>query len=231
MMISRGLLRPLVTGVALVAIGMGAGMGLMLGGEDPASVAIAAPGDPIITLPPGSVTPYSGGSTPAGFLPADGTAVSRTTYAALFAVIGTTYGAGDGSSTFNVPDLRGRVPIGSGTGAQNGGAGTGAITGGTALTSRSRGQFGGDERLQSHTHPFSGTTGTENNYSSYGVGYLIGARERSIASAGQGWGVWSSFDGYSHTHPFSGTTSGHNQSQGSGANMPPYTVTSFIIKT
>ena len=46
----------------------------------------------------------------------DGSAISRATYSALFAVIGTTYGVGDGSTTFNLPDLRGRVPVGVGTG-------------------------------------------------------------------------------------------------------------------
>ena len=54
---------------------------------------------------------------PLGYLIADGTAVSRITYAGLFALCSTTYGVGDGSTTFNVPDLRGRVPIGAGTGA------------------------------------------------------------------------------------------------------------------
>ncbi|GAC1457719.1 MAG: hypothetical protein NVSMB70_01720 [Chamaesiphon sp.] len=72
-------------------------------------------------LPSGDVTgmlrDFAGATTPAGFLACDGTAYSRTTYAALFAVIGTTWGAGDGSTTFNVPDLRGRTAIGSGTGA------------------------------------------------------------------------------------------------------------------
>lgn len=46
---------------------------------------------------------------------ADGTAISRTTYAGIFAAFGTSYGAGDGSTTFNLPDLRGRVPVGKGT--------------------------------------------------------------------------------------------------------------------
>ena len=55
-------------------------------------------------------------SIPAGYLNCDGTAVSRSTYSALFALIGTTYGAGDGSSTFNVPNLASRMAIGkSGT--------------------------------------------------------------------------------------------------------------------
>jgi microcystin-dependent protein len=63
-------------------------------------------------VPPGSVFPYAGLSAPTGYLLCYGQAVSRTTYSALFAVIGTTYGAGNGSTTFNVPDLRGRVIIG-----------------------------------------------------------------------------------------------------------------------
>jgi len=62
----------------------------------------------------GLVFPYAGGGVPAGFLLCDGSAVSRTTYARLFSVIGTTYGAGDGSTTFNVPDLRGSVIVGAG---------------------------------------------------------------------------------------------------------------------
>jgi microcystin-dependent protein len=61
---------------------------------------------------------YAGTSVPTGFLACDGSAVSRTTYAALFAVISTTWGIGDGSTTFNVPDMRDRVPIGSGTGTK-----------------------------------------------------------------------------------------------------------------
>lgn len=61
-----------------------------------------------------------GGTPDSGWLLCDGAAVSRTTYSTLFGVIGTTYGVGDGSTTFNVPDLRGRVPAGMddmGTGA------------------------------------------------------------------------------------------------------------------
>ena len=57
------------------------------------------------SMPVGSIMWYSTTTTPTGWLPADGTAVSRTTYATLFALISTTYGAGDGSTTFNVPDV------------------------------------------------------------------------------------------------------------------------------
>ena len=60
-----------------------------------------------IQIPAGTVIWFAANSPPSGFLKANGAAVSRTTYAALFAVIGTTYGAGDGSTTFNLPNLRG----------------------------------------------------------------------------------------------------------------------------
>lgn len=63
-------------------------------------------------LPVGSFFPYAGSTAPSGYLFCRGQAISRTTYAALFAAIGTAYGSGDGSTTFNVPDLTGRVPAG-----------------------------------------------------------------------------------------------------------------------
>lgn len=62
--------------------------------------------------PAGIIMPFAGTVAPQGYLLCDGSAVSRTTYATLFAVIGTTFGTGDGSTTFNVPDLSGRVPLG-----------------------------------------------------------------------------------------------------------------------
>lgn len=62
--------------------------------------------------PTGTFAPYAGATAPTGWLIADGSAVSRTTYSALFAVTGTTYGAGDGSTTFNLPNLKGKIPVG-----------------------------------------------------------------------------------------------------------------------
>lgn len=67
------------------------------------------------SVPSGSVFPFAGTSAPTGYLVADGSAISRSTYADLFAVIGTTYGAGDGSTTFNLPDLRGIFVRGAGS--------------------------------------------------------------------------------------------------------------------
>lgn len=63
----------------------------------------------------GLVTMFAGASSPAGWLLCDGSTVSRTSYAKLFSLIGTTYGAGDGSTTFNLPNLKGRVPVGRDT--------------------------------------------------------------------------------------------------------------------
>ena len=67
--------------------------------------------------PSGAILQFAGSSAPANWLLCDGALVSRTTYANLFAAISTTYGAGDGSTTFKLPDLRGRVPIGAGQGS------------------------------------------------------------------------------------------------------------------
>jgi microcystin-dependent protein len=66
----------------------------------------------IALLPLGMVLPYAGLTEPSGYLFCYGQAVSRTTYAALYAIVADTYGAGDGSTTFNLPDLRGRVVAG-----------------------------------------------------------------------------------------------------------------------
>lgn len=68
----------------------------------------------------GFIKEYAGASIPSGYLLCDGGAVSRVTYAALFAVIGVTFGVGDGVNTFNVPDKRGRAGYGTGTGDATG---------------------------------------------------------------------------------------------------------------
>ena len=78
-------------------------------------------------IPAGLIAPYGGSSAPTGWLMCNGQAVSRTTYATLFNKIGTAYGAGDGSTTFNLPDYANRVAQGLGTGYLN--AGLPQITG------------------------------------------------------------------------------------------------------
>jgi microcystin-dependent protein len=74
--------------------------------------AVSLPGQGAGLVPAGTFFPFLGAAAPAGYLMCDGTAVSRTTYAGLFAVIGTTFGQGDGTTTFNLPDMKGRVPVG-----------------------------------------------------------------------------------------------------------------------
>ena len=88
---------------------------------------------PVGGLPAGSIMAWGTNTPPANWLLADGSAVSRSVYSSLFAVIGTQYGTGDGTNTFNLPDLRGRVPVGKnagtfGTLGATGGAETHTLT-------------------------------------------------------------------------------------------------------
>lgn len=76
--------------------------------------AIATSGSGGVT---GAIILFGGAAAPSGYLPCDGSAVSRSAYAGLYAALGVVWGAGDGLTTFNVPDLRGRAPIGVGTGS------------------------------------------------------------------------------------------------------------------
>lgn len=100
------------------------------------------PGEGVVT---GSIQMYGGSSAPSGWLLCDGSEVSRTTYANLWSVVGSVFGAGNGSTTFNVPDFRSRMPIGAGQG--------------TGLSFRTLGTQGGAEsstisttNLPQHTH-------------------------------------------------------------------------------
>ena len=109
-------------------------------------------------IPTATIVPWSSASVPSGFLECNGQAVSRTTYADLFAIVGTTYGSGDGSSTFNVPDLQDNVAVGKSNNkalASTGGANTvrnnGNVGGSTANASLSTPQ------LASHSHSMNGT--------------------------------------------------------------------------
>jgi len=99
----------------------------------------------------GEMKMYGGVAAPLGWLMCDGSAISRTTYANLFAVIGIAFGAGNGTTTFNIPDLRGRAPVGAGTG--------------TGLTNRVLGTMFGAEthtltpnEMPSHAHSTLGST-------------------------------------------------------------------------
>ena len=102
-------------------------------------------------LPAGLILPFGNTSAPTGYLACDGSAVSRTTYATLFTAIGTTWGAGDGSSTFNVPDLRGAFLRGTGSNA------THNMADGSDFAGPSVGSFENDS-FQGHRHEYKITT-------------------------------------------------------------------------
>ena len=104
--------------------------------------------------PIGAILAFGGATAPAGWLLCQGQAVSRTTYAALFAAIGTAFGAGDGSTTFNIPD--GREVTLKGAGETGYTVGAHVKTGGLAV-----GEFL-DDRIQSHTHTYKRLTGPGN---------------------------------------------------------------------
>lgn len=104
------------------------------------------------SAPSGMLAPFAGSSAPSGWLLCDGAAVSRSTYASLFAVVGTTYGAGNGSTTFNLPDLRGRIPVGKNAGTFVSLGGTGGVETVTLTADQSG--------LPAHAHPAGGSSGT-----------------------------------------------------------------------
>lgn len=128
-----------------------------------------ADGLPVIepsSTPVGSISGYAGSSAPSGWLLCYGQAISRTTYASLFSALGTTYGSGDGSTTFNIPDLRGRVIAGV---DNMGGSAANRITAaGSGITGTTLGAAGGTQthtltvsEMPSHSHEQrGGTTGT-----------------------------------------------------------------------
>lgn len=186
-------------------------------------------------IPTGTLHAFAGSTAPAGYLLCDGSAVSRTTYASLFAVLSTTYGAGNGSTTFNVPDLRGRAPVGAGsdsTAANN--------------VSRTLGTKFGDTRLQSHTH--TGTTGNMNSNNLHrpsvnspdghtwgadfggtsGVSTFVFAPTNIFAGCYGGTTLRTDQFDINHQHNI--TTNDHNQSIGTGANAPPSLGVNYIIK-
>lgn len=109
--------------------------------RDLAHEANSAPG----FSPAGTIITFGGASAPTGYLACDGSAVSRTTYADLFAALSTTWGTGDGSTTFNIPDLRGAFLRGTGShGTQN-------MANGNDYAGPSVGSFENDQN-QSHFH-------------------------------------------------------------------------------
>jgi microcystin-dependent protein len=169
-----------------------------------------------IILPPGMVVPFAGATPPAGWLLCDGSAVSRTTYATLFAAIGAAYGPGDSVNTFNVPAMGGRVPVGAGTSA--GDSVDGSVFGapgttpaaGLPTTNRGAGAWGGGEKhklieaeLAAHIH-------------AGGVALITGGVTGAIVGPTTG-------SGGTYVNS-AGSDTAHN-------NLPPFVVFNYIIKT
>jgi microcystin-dependent protein len=109
-----------------------------------------------VSTPSGALMPFAGNSSPAGWLLCYGQAISRADYPALFSVLGTTYGSGDGSTTFNLPDLRGRVVAGV---DNMGGTAASRLTNTVLSASNTLGATGGSQthiltepEMPSHTH-------------------------------------------------------------------------------
>jgi len=191
----------------------------------------------------GTIKPWGKATAPAGYLLCDGTAVSRTTYADLFAVIGTTYGVGDNSTTFNVPDLQGKFPQGkSGTTnlATTGGANTvtvavtnnqtvSAVTS-TATSNQTVTMTGSidntsltEAQLASHAH---GTIGGYNASNPRGSHTKIATNSHGDINSSRGGNANTqplsairpagSGTGHNHSHNLSGTLSGNISITNSG---------------
>ena len=181
-------------------------------------------------IPAGVIQMWPTGTAPSGFLLCTGGAVSRTTYAALFAVVGTTFGAGDGSTTFNLPDYTNRMPYGTTVGATGGSAD--AIVVGhthTATVSDPGHSHSASSSVtdpgHGHTYPVGGTAGGQNGYALFSYN-LIG--NGNTANANTGISVSTSINNASTGISVSNATVG---SSGTNANLPPYLGINFIIKT
>jgi microcystin-dependent protein len=156
-------------------------------------LAVAIPSSGVV-ISPGVVMMDTGSTPPTGWLQCDGSSVSRSTYAGLFARISTDYGNGLGDGlTFSLPDFRSRVPVGVGTGVGGGATGTTGTkpTGGSTLTNWLRGLWYGSDthqlteaELAAHTH--STTAGNGLSLNSAGGGQPIVQSLGAITSTSTG---------------------------------------------
>lgn len=171
-------------------------------------------------VPTATVAPYAGSSAPTGWLLCYGQAVSRTTYADLFAIIDTTYGTGDGSTTFNLPDLRGRTVAGV---DNMGGSAASRITSGVSgITGTTLGAVGGNQNMHGHTHTATVTDpGHTHTLSLGGDGVANGKAQRTTNSL-------SSTTTDSNTTGI--TVSNSTTGSGSSENVQPTMMLNYIIK-
>ncbi len=165
-----------------------------------------AMGAAALVMPSGAMLQWPTATAPTGFLVCNGAAVSRTIYSALFAVVGTTFGAGDGTTTFNLPDFDNRFGVGAGDLYAVG------ATGGSK-----------DAVVVSHTHTDSGHTHT---YSGN-----VSPTETFLYSGGGGnSGIGIPYKAGSTTASGTANISTTGES-GTNKNLPPYLGIYFIIKT
>lgn len=177
-------------------------------------------------VPAGMMAPYAGATAPTGWLLCFGQAVSRTTYAALFAVLSTTYGSGDGSTTFNLPDLRGRVIAGQ---DDMGGTSANRLTG---LTDGVNGDIlGGTGGLQSNTLTEAQMPAHKHASGNlYKTNFDVGVYG-STTTGVPGTADWAHDAGFGSTN---GTWQPWTQTVGSSAahnNVQPTIVLNYIVKT
>ena len=170
-----------------------------------------------IEPPIGAVEMYAGSTAPTGWLLCDGSAVSRTTYSALFAIIGTTYGTGDGSTTFNLPDLKGKVAVGVDTGYALG------STGGSA-----------DAIVVAHSHSVNAVSISSSGAHAHSVYYrsdntATGNGDRLGTSNTHSGTRDSVPSGGAHTHSVPSHNTNSTGSTGTGANMQPYVAMNYMI--
>jgi microcystin-dependent protein len=175
-------------------------------------------------IPAGTIMAYGGASAPTGFVLCDNSAISRTTYAKLFGSIGTAFGVGDGSTTFNVPDLRDKVPLGKGPVNATLGTTTGSAGASSVLTSASK---TGVTTATNTTGSTGGST-VANNTGSDGNGDLTVGTTTVASSAKDSstTSVVNSVTQAAHTHTIpSLTVNGHTHS------IPALSVDSFTVNT
>jgi microcystin-dependent protein len=172
----------------------------------------------LVAFTSGMLMPYAGSSAPSGWLLCYGQAISRTTYADLFTAIGTTYGSGDGSTTFNIPDFRGRAAFGKDD--MGGSAASRLTTAGSGVDGSTLGTGGGSQLTQQHTHTVTdpGHNHTYNTKSSTAI---------QSGSTVECWiGDYTATTGTATT----GITNA-NYGSGSSQNVPPALVINYMIKT
>jgi len=197
--------------------------------------------------PVGSVLPYAGSSAPMNWLLCDGSAVSRTIYADLFVVCGTAYGVGNGTTTFNIPNMSNRLPMGAGGTYTRASTGTGSVTLATGnMPSHNHTLSSSSDSAGSHGHSLSGSVGSGGGHS-HSYTNASSTRGDMLASGGStcnngSFGSSTSSDG-DHSHSMSGSAdsggghthslSGSTGSNGSGTAFTttgPYVALQYIIR-